>query len=232
MRVNNLIASVLLVLLSVLFSCGSDEETPVDVIDPQPAATHALTPQEIAERALRSTVYLRFKNAQGDTMFGSGFVIREDGLIATTYHATADMKSNSTAQIVNSVLIHPIETIVVVDQAHDLALIKAPKISAPALPLGNSDTVRVGDAVYVTGNPEKYVGTFSAGFISAIRPGGTFVEDKVIQMTAAVSQGSSGSPVLDANGEVIGIASSIDTAGQLLNFAVPVNFLKALLDGL
>ena len=220
-----------LILSSIVLSlgCGTSEDTPVDVIE---ATTHALTPQQIAEIALRSTVYLRFTNTQGDTLFGTGFVVGEGGLIATTYHAATDMKSNSTARLVNAALVHPIEAIVAVDARHDLAIVQCSKIVAPPLPLGDSDTVRIGDTVYVAGNPEKYIGTFSVGYISAIQPGDEFVADTVLQMTAPVSHGSSGGPVLNDQAEVIGVVSNGDTAGQLLNFAAPVNFLKTLLAGL
>ena len=148
----------------------------------------------------------------------------------TSYHIAENMLIGSTARLVESVLIHPIEAIVAVDKAHDLSLIKAPKISAPALPLGDSDTVRVGDTVYVTGNPDGYVGTFSDGLVSAIRPdGGGWGKGALIQTTVPISAGSSGGPVLNGQGEVIGVAMGGDLDGQNLNFAIPVNFLKELL---
>ena len=140
-----------------------------------------------------------------------------------------DMLTGSTARLVNSVLIHPIEFIVAADKAHDLVILKSSGISAPPLPLGDSDIVRIGDTVYVTGNPKGYLGTFSVGYISAIQPGDVFVADKVFQMTAPISHGSSGGPVLNTDGKVIGIVSGGDTTGNDLNFASPVNYLKSLL---
>lgn len=74
------------------------------------------------------------------------------------------------------------------------------------------------------GNPEGLEGTFSRGNISAIRN-----REGLIQITAPISHGSSGGPVLDERGEVIGVAASIFTQGQNLNFAVPVSKLAALL---
>ena len=173
-------------------------------------------------------MYLQVKKPENQVGSASGFVIGE-GLIVTSYHVIEDMLTGSTARLVNSVLIHPIEFIVVADKAHDLVILKSSGISAPALVLGNSDTVRIGDAVYVTGNPKGYLGTFSVGYISAIQPGDVFVADKVLQMTASISHGSSGGPVLNTNGKVIGIVSGGDTTGNDLNFASPVNYLKSLL---
>ena len=228
MQSPNVTLTVLLALLLILsLGCGEETEspaTPPSIDDPQ-----LLTPQEIAEVAAKSTVYLRFTNAQGVALFGSGFVVREGGFIATTYHAAADMKTNSTAQLVSDVLIHPVKAIVKVDKAHDLAIVQCPRINAPPFPLGDSDTVRVGDMVYAVSNPVEYIGTFSAGFISAIRSHSLLVADKAFQITAPVSEGSSGGPILNGRGKIVGIVSSTNPAGQNLNFAIPVNFLKELL---
>ena len=229
MQSKSLIPSVLfaLLLVSALLGCGSDEETSVETLQPS-LEPSTLTPQEIAEIALDSTVYLRVKKPENQVGSASGFVIGE-GLIVTSYHVFEDMLTGSTARLVNSALIYPIEFIVAADKAHDLVILKSSGISAPALPLSDSDIVRIGDTVYVAGNPEEYIGTFSVGYISAIQLSDPFVADKVLQMTAPVSHGSSGGPVLNDRGEVIGIVSSIETTGQLLNFATPVNFLKSLL---
>jgi S1-C subfamily serine protease len=84
----------------------------------------------------------------------------------------------------------------------------------------------VGDQVYVVGNPEGLEGTFSQGIVSGIR---TFDSDSILQITAPISPGSSGGPVLDSVGNVIGIAVATFKSGQNLNFAVPVSYLKSLL---
>ena len=88
---------------------------------------------------------------------------------------------------------YPIEQVVALDKPHDLAILQA-RIAAPALTLGNSDTVKIGEPVYVTGNPDGYIGSFSTGVVAAIRPGDELVADRVLQITAPVSAGSSGGP--------------------------------------
>ena len=228
MEFKNLTIAVLLaLLLATMLGCSETTETPTETSQLLPE-TPALTVPEIAEIALDSTVYLRVKKPENQVGSASGFVIGE-GLIVTSYHVIEDMLTGSTARLVNSALIYPIEAIVAADKAHDLVILKSSGISAPPLLLGDSDIVRIGDTVYVTGNPEEYIGTFSVGYISAIQLSDPFVADKVLQMTAPVSHGSSGGPVLNDRGEVIGIVSSIENDGQLLNFATPVNFLKSLL---
>jgi hypothetical protein len=113
-----------------------------------------------------------------------------------------------------------------VDEEHDLALLKAGGIKLPPLPLGDSETVAVGDEVYVVGNPLGLEGTFSNGIVSAIRE---IDGQKILQITAPISPGSSGGPVFDQRGEVIGIAVATFRGGQNLNLAIPVSYLSKLL---
>ena len=232
MHPQNLTTTLLLALLLTLVSlgCAGDAETPVEATQPT-LETPALTVPEIAEIALKSTVYLRIRNAQNEIFSGSGFVVG-DSLIATTYHQIDDIHTGSTARLVNELTDYPIQAVVAVDVRHDLAIIKASDIKAPPLPLGDSNEVRIGEPVHVTGNPDGYIGSFSSGVISGIREGDKFVADKVIQMTCPVSVGSSGGPVLNYRGEVIGVVNGDDSDGQNLNFASPVNFLKELIAGL
>ena len=193
----------------------------------------ALSPQEIAEIALRSTVYLSVKT-QKKSYYGSGFVVRE-GLIATCEHVLEGMVSGTVESVLNETK-YPITAVVAVSKKHDLAIVEVPGFPAPALPLGDSDTVQVGDTVYVAGNPEKHEGTFSIGNISAIRSEGIYleldkkhVEGKIFQITAPISQGSSGGPVLDKRGSVIGIAIAGFLGAQNLNYVIAVDRLKSLL---
>ena len=206
--------------------CAEDDETPVEVLQPS-LESSTLTPQEIAKIALQSTVFLQIKKSD-ENMTGSGFVV-DDNLVVTSYHVVADMLAGSTVKLVQEAIPEPILSVVAVDAAHDLAIIRVSRIYAPALPLGDSDTVEVADTVYVVGNPKGYGGTFSVGVVSAIRLNDPVIKDKAFQMTAPISHGSSGSPLLNTSGAVVGIVSGADTAGQDLNFASPVNFLKPLL---
>ena len=185
----------------------------------------APTPQEIVEIALDSTAHLGFTDAKGNRWTGSGFVIH-DGHIATNHHVVDNMWIGS-AKLAGKEEIYPVEAIIDIDKERDLAVIKVGGIDAPALPLGDSDTVRIDDRVYIAGNPRGLEVLFSDGIISAIRGGST---DKIFQMTAPISQGSSGGPVFNEKGEVIGVSFVTLRDGQNLNFAIPVNYLKSLIN--
>ena len=197
------------------------------------AVATALTSQEI-EIAKGSTVFLEGKDAYGNYIgYGSGFIIH-DGQIATNYHVIKDM-SIGFAKLVGKTNKYRVK-VLAVDKKCDLAIVKVTGIDAPALPLGDSDAVQDIDKVYVVGNPQGLEGTVSAGIISAIRsPGyvrsesGGYMPCKMLQIDASISPGSSGGPVLNDSGEVIGIAVAGYDVGRLnLNFAIPVNYLKRL----
>ena len=189
--------------------------------------TAALTSQEIAKTTLGSTVHLGLIDAKGNSWTGSGFVIR-DGQIATNHHVIDNMSIGG-AKLVGQEEVYLIKAILAVDKERDLAIVKVTGLDVPPLPLGDSDAVQIGDKVYVAGNPRGLEGTFTGGMISAIRPEGIpLVRGKILQMDAAISPGSSGGPVLNERGEVIGISVGHRIGGQNLNFAIPVNYLKLL----
>ena len=203
----------------------------------------APTPQEIAEKALAATVFLEMYDKDGKPLrVGSGFFVQRD-LIATNYHVIEDT-AYGTAKLADRDITYTIEDITVLDKTNDLALLKIkPNMLAilagiRPLPLGDSDTVKVMDTIYVAGNPLGFEGTVVPGSISAIRPEGwpRLVQGKLLQMTAPISKGSSGGPVLNDRGEVIGISTLAVSVvmpdlsvPQNLNFAVAVNHLKALM---
>ena len=184
----------------------------------------ARTPQEIAKITLGSTVHLGVVDANGKSWTGSGFVIRDDQIV-TNYHVIDNMSIGG-VKLVGKEDLYPIEAILAVEENRDLAIIKVVGIDVPALSLGDSDTVQIGDRVYVAGNPQGLEGSFSDGIISAIRGGSA---DKFFQMTAPISQGSSGGPVVNEKGEVIGVSFATFRNGQNLNFAIPVNYLKPMI---
>ena len=166
-------------------------------------------------------------DASGQSSFGSGFVVGT-GQIATNFHVIKGITSGK-VRLVGETTEHVIESVLIVDLTRDLAIVKASTLTAPSLTLGDSDDVQIGQSVYAAGNPQGLTGTFSQGIVSAIRPeGNSLVSDTIIQMTAAVSPGSSGGPVLNSDGEVIGVVFSQLTDGQSLNFIIPANFLKTL----
>ena len=116
-------------------------------------STPAQTVPEIAEKALAATVYLEMKDSNDKTLgFGSGFFVKPN-LIATNYHVIAGAASG-TAKLVGKYTTYKIEGWTATDEANDLALLKVSAYGIKPLPLGNSDAVKIGETVYVAGNPK------------------------------------------------------------------------------
>jgi S1-C subfamily serine protease len=185
----------------------------------------AQTPQQIANKSFQSVVLLVMEDVSGQPVsLGSGFFVRQE-VIATNLHVV-EGGSRGYAKIVSQRAKLDIEGFSGIDPERDLVLLKISAPSTPTLSLGNSDAVEVGEPVYAVGNPQGLEGTFSQGVVSSIRQVGS---DKLLQITAPISPGSSGGPVLNSKGEVIGVSVATFRGGQNLNFAIPSNYLKTLL---
>ena len=186
-----------------------------------------LSAEDISEKALAATVYLEMQDKNGKTLgIGSGFFVKPN-LIATNYHVI-EGAAKGTAKLVGKYTTYNIEGVTATDRDNDLALLKVTASGIKPLSLGDSDTVRIGETVYVAGNPKGLEGTFSDGIISSRRD--KYTKER-LQMTAPISPGSSGGPVLNRKGEVIGVSFAGHRAldAQNLNFAIPSKYLKALL---
>ena len=144
-----------------------------------------LSAEEIAEKALAATVSLGMKDKSGKTLgIGSGFFVKPD-LIATNYHVI-EGASRGTAKLVGKSTTYNIEGVTATDKTNDLALLKVTAYGIKPLSLGNSDTVRIGETVYVAGNPKGLEGTFSNGIISSRRD--KYTKER-LQMTAPIFSG-------------------------------------------
>jgi S1-C subfamily serine protease len=152
---------------------------------------------------------------------GTGFLVTPAGHFVTNYHVIehaqdimAKLKDGREFKVSGSVELN---------RDLDLAVLK---FDATALPvaLGDSDAVRVGQHVFAIGSPMGLEQTVSDGIISAIR--GDTPDEKLFQITAPISPGSSGGPLFNENGEVIGITFAQLTEGQNLNFAIPINSVR------
>ena len=160
-----------------------------------------------------------------DEGFGSGFVIKPDGIIVTNNHVVANAKSlaikfSSGEVYMNVYLLSS-------DPVHDLAILKIEGVDLPVVNLGNSNNVQLGDEVLLVGTPEGLEQTVSNGLISGIR-----IDNgaRVLQTSAAASPGSSGGPLLNRSGEVVGIMSFKLVNGENLNFTIPINYVRGKLD--
>ncbi|MYF55528.1 trypsin-like serine protease [Candidatus Poribacteria bacterium] len=181
--------------------------------------------KQIAKRALSATVYLEMVDRNGLPFAkASGFFIKKNQVV-TNFHVIKGA-AQGTAKLVDQSTIYSIEGIIATDEKNDLVLLKVTALEIQPLFLSDSDHVKVGDSVYVAGNPQGLEGTFSHGIISSVRGDAA---DKLLQMTAPISQGSSGGPVLNVKGKVVGVSVASLEGGQNLNFAIPSNYVKTLL---
>ncbi|HEX8792605.1 MAG TPA: trypsin-like peptidase domain-containing protein [Polyangiaceae bacterium] len=182
----------------------------------QPASQGPFTPAEIAARALPAVVTMR--TAQS---LGTGFVVRADGWIATNLHVVVggprvkvtlrDGRELEVVEVLNA------------STDYDLALVRVEAKGLPTLTLGDSDAMRPGDPVVAIGNPMGLEDTVSNGLVSGRRKveGGL----EILQVSAPIAPGSSGGPLINERGEVIGIATLVLQQGQNLNFGVPIRYL-------
>ncbi len=157
---------------------------------------------------------------------GTGFFVSKDGRIVTNLHVIAGATQLKVMLADDSEM--EVTRVVAVDRMHDLAIIAvAAKAKVPTLRLGDSDEVEAGDRVIAIGNPLGILDyTVSDGLISSVR---AVALGKVLQISAPISVGSSGGPLFNTYGEVIGIATFIASDGQNLNFGMPSNYIKPLL---
>ena len=182
-----------------------------------------MTVKQIVEKSKPAIVRIE---ANQDRV-GTGFAIDPSGIIVTNLHVVA-----GTDQIVVKLFdgrAFDVKRVLGYDWDRDLALLALDlQQPMPHLPIGDSKLVEAGDPVIAIGNPLGVLDyTVSDGLISSVRP----VNDTltVLQISAPISQGSSGGPLFNPYGEVIGVATAIFTGGQNLNFAVPSEYLQPLL---
>ncbi|MCA1568300.1 MAG: trypsin-like peptidase domain-containing protein [Acidobacteria bacterium] len=184
----------------------------------QPDTSSPVNARQIASQVLPSVVLITLTGG----CYGSGFFITND-LIATNKHVL-DCGGHGTVSVAGSRRTLPI-TASWSDPQHDLALVSVAGAKTKPLVLSTLGWPAVGDDIYVAGNPEGLEGTFSRGIVSGLRR-----NEGLIQFDASISPGSSGGPVVDRRGQVIGVAVASVKQGQNLNFAVPSQYLRALLE--
>jgi S1-C subfamily serine protease len=212
--------------------------------------THGLTAEQVYRRDAPGVVQITATSlSQGQSnpfnvvpstpqqqeSLGSGFVIDKAGHIITNYHV---IQGAQQIQVSFSGQDEITATVVGKDPSTDTAVLKidAHARALTPLPLGNSDAVTVGDAVYAIGNPFGYTRTLTTGVVSAVQrqieAPNTLKIDHAIQTDAAINHGNSGGPLIDAGGRVIGVTSQISTGttgqqGNLgIGFAVPINTVR------
>jgi S1-C subfamily serine protease len=204
----------------------------------RPAA--AVNLPKLVEETKLSVVLVSLYNTSGRLVAsGSGFFVSGSGRLVTNHHVIEDA-AKATATLSDGRVV-PITGVLADDPEHDLALLQAEGTDFHPVPLGAMASVHPGDEVVVIGSPLGLSAAISTGIVAAVRDEGLEKErpfDKNphmkawgLQITAPISHGSSGSPVFNAGGEVIGVVAATLSEGENVNFAIPVKLVSGLLAG-
>jgi tetratricopeptide (TPR) repeat protein len=183
---------------------------------------------QLVRRIKPSAVAIETFDARGEKLSrGSGFFIDVDRVV-TNRHVIENAYRAEVHSYNGS--IYPVKGVIAVDAEGDLALLKidAPPNQVRPLPLDRTSP-QEGESVVVIGNPFGLEGSVTNGIVSAVRDIPTF--GRIIQITAPISPGSSGSPVVNMQGQVIGVATLQITGGQSVNFAIPSERISQLQSG-
>ena len=177
------------------------------------------TAKEIYELIVNNTVTI-----YTDRALGSGFFI-DSSIICTNYHVIQGARE-AFIQLNNSPEKHEIVGYVAIDKVNDLVLLQTTYKSKQIIEL-ESKVPSPGEKVFAIGSPEGLAKTISEGIVSSIR---SLPEKKLLQITTPISHGSSGCPIINEEAKLIGVAVGAMKEGNNLNFCIPVNYLKTLID--
>lgn len=164
---------------------------------------------------------------------GSGFFVSADGLVVTNRHVVSDKEAEYTV-VTQDQKTYPAK-VLAVDPVLDLAILKVEIQQAPFLSFGDSDALRIGQTVIAIGNTlDEFQNTVTKGVVSGLNrrvvAGGSALNAEVIesaiQTDAAINLGNSGGPLIDLDGNVIGVNTAVSQDAQSLGFALPINVVK------
>lgn len=198
--------------------------TPGSTSTPADKSNSTKPPSQIL-RENRSSIAVIVAGGNTSLRLGTGFFVRSSGLLLTNFHVVEGMDLVG-VKIPGSNDLLWAKKATGFDVNNDLVVLEVETSGKKPVSCGDSDRAQVGEQIVVVGNPEGLEQTVSNGLLSGIRE----VDGrKLFQISAPISEGSSGSPVFNARGEVIGVVVSTLESGQNLNFAVPINYAMPLL---
>jgi S1-C subfamily serine protease len=226
------IAALLFVfLLFPLYAAAQDLGSSPQSVAPQTGVKTGpavMEPKQILQRESPAIVTVTSLDKAGKAIsMGSGFIVRSNGVVITNYHV---VKGAQDAQIkLKNGEIYDNVQVLDYDVRRDLVVLKIRAIGLAEVTLGDSATVETGDRAYAIGNPEGLAYTISDGLISGRHiMNGT----EMLQISVPISHGSSGGPLYNTFGQVIGITAAgiTEEGAQNLNFAIPIKYAIPMLD--
>jgi regulator of sirC expression with transglutaminase-like and TPR domain len=203
---------------------AEDDEKPSKQVTRHNSTQNPKTVEQLVEKVRQSVAVIIFTGRDGKRQgLGTGFVVDADGLIATNLHVIGEARPIS-VQLGDKH--YDVTRIHASDRSLDLALLRIEAKNLPALSLGDSDTLKQGQAVVAFGNPLGLTHSVVSGIVSSKRE----IEGRpMIQLAIPLERGNSGGPLLDLEGRVQGIVSMKSLVTNNLGFATPVNALKTLI---
>lgn len=251
-----ILIAILIVLLYIAYNNIEVENQAVTPKEPAQVARLSQTIEQVKEVDKTITQMLeevnqsvvgisKLKNT-GNTIFledgsskiglGTGMIVSENGYILTNEHVSGAKLSNCYVTLPNGKSYQG--SVVWSDSNIDLSLVKINVKNLPYVTLGNSDQVKVGQSVYAIGNPIgfEFQRTVTSGIISAVNrtivlqeeEKSSYMED-LIQTDATINPGNSGGPLINTDGQVIGINSVKITSAEGIGFAIPINTVKEII---
>lgn len=185
----------------------------------------AQTAAEIARKQAPAVVVLETLDDRGAIVSqGSGFIVTPAGAIVTSLHVLRGAVSVRVRLASGD--LYQTSDVVDIDEHKDIAIIRIKGYHLPVVTLGDSDKIEAGEPVVAISSPEGLANSLSTGIVSGVR---RLETHRVFQVTAPISQGSSGGALFNVAGEVIGIVTYVLKSGQNINFAIPINYARGLI---
>lgn len=185
------------------------------------------SPTVIFEEVSPAVVVITVMTSLNTMSQGSGFIVSENGLIATNFHILANGSGNTIRVRLKDGSNFSVEKIIEADRSRDICVLKINADNLAVVSLGDSNKLIPGDKVFAIGAPEGLEYSISDGLFSSERKitelGGF---NSFLQVSVPFSEGSSGGPLLNSKGEVVGMTSYTKREGQNINLAIPINKIR------
>jgi serine peptidase DegS len=202
-----------------------------DAVDRGAPAVASVYTRRVVQTDTTSAADTRFRL---NTSLGSAVIIDAEGYLVTNYHVVAGA-TEIRVQLADGRIADPV--VVGFDPETDLALLKVDLGPLPAIPLGRSDQLRIGDVVLAIGNPYGLTKTVTQGIVSATGRGllQLMTFENFIQTDAAINEGNSGGALINSLGQLVGINTAVlaqDAGTEGISFAIPVDLVRGVIDAI